>query len=101
LKKTAAELNNINGAADISELINQLTGEKWCWLMYSLVWKILGFSFMFLLKGVGFNVNFHFDISLGRNMSVEHLYSVRARMYTHLWMMFCFIFNHVLPNILL
>jgi hypothetical protein len=54
-----------------------------------------------LLKGVGFNVNFHFDISLGRNMSVEHLYSVRARMYTHLWMMFCFIFNHVLPNILL
>jgi hypothetical protein len=48
LKKTAAELNNINGAADISELINQLTGEKWCWLMYSLVWKILGFSFMFI-----------------------------------------------------
>jgi hypothetical protein len=28
LKKTAAELNNINGACDISELINQPTGEK-------------------------------------------------------------------------
>ncbi|WJX80949.1 hypothetical protein P8452_63885 [Trifolium repens] len=28
LKKTAAELNNINAAADISELINQLAGDK-------------------------------------------------------------------------
>jgi hypothetical protein len=39
LKKTAAELNNINGACDISELMNQLTGEKWCCLMYSLCLK--------------------------------------------------------------
>jgi hypothetical protein len=48
LKKTAAELNNINGACDISELINQPTGEKWCLLdVFSLSERFLVFHLCF------------------------------------------------------